>query len=62
MHGKKAIIKSLQVIVSKTLIPPIRIFNFSKQINYMVRFSEIVLYIVVLGVNPKFLKLVLKCA
>ena len=61
MQGKNAIIKSSQVIESKTLCPPpIRGFYLFEQINNIVRFSEIVLYIVIHCRNAQFYKLILE--
>jgi len=63
MHGKNAIIKSLQVIESKTLCPPpIRIFDFCKQVNNVVGLSEIILYVIIFRRDSKFNKLILERA
>ena len=47
--------------MNQRYLPPlICIFNLGKQINYMVGFSEIVLYVVIFCRDTKFYKLVLK--
>lgn len=61
MHGKKAIIKSLVVISSKIDTPPlIGFLYFREKVYNVVRLAEVVLYIVVLGWDSKFYKLILE--
>ena len=63
MHGKKAIIKSLQAIESKTLTPPhIRFLYLAKQIYYVVCLLEMILYVIVLGGDSEFDKFLLESA
>ena len=62
MQGKNAIIKSLQVIESKTLAPPLICgFNLLEQINHVVGLPEVVLYVVVLCRDSKFDEFILEC-
>ena len=62
MQGKNAIIKSSQLIESKTLCPPpISIFNFSKEVYYVVGLPEVVLYVIILGMDSKFDEFILEC-
>lgn len=63
IQGKKAIVKSSQVIVSKILTPPyIGFFNLGEQVNHMVCLAEIVLYVVVVCLISKFAELVFERA
>ena len=61
MHGKKAIIKSSQLIESKTLAPPpVATFYFRKQVHIVIRLTEIVLYVIIFRRNPKFDEFILE--
>ena len=63
MQGKKAIITSSDVIVSKTLPPPyIRFFNLGKQVYQVICFAVIILNVVVVCLISKFAELILECA
>ncbi len=63
MHGKNAITKSSQVIVSKTLIPPpVCNFYLFKEIYPDVCLSEIVLDVIIESRNIHLDKLILECS
>lgn len=49
-------------VVKHACPPPIRFFDFGKQINNMVGLTKVVLNVVVLGGDAKFYKFILKRA
>lgn len=63
MQGKNEIIKSSQVIESKTLsTPPPCLFYFGEEVYLVVGFSKVVLNVVVLGWDSQLDKLLLESA
>ena len=63
MHGKKARIRSSDVMASKRLTPPqVCFFNLSEEVNNVVRLAEVILDVVVGSMIAQLAELVLECS